>query len=182
MTEFSSELQTNLLREIERKILLANHVVWGHGALTKEQADNILQKGITGNIAYGLTEMAIPLSSSEKTDEENSNAILGQVNHWPHKDAKYVVLIEIPFGLYRSQITEIFFDTEHGRERSRIPNRFIKGYIDVLNNKLVENLAFQPNAQPTLSTKPDLNTHFRGEDDDLPPPIPTVSDTGEDIW
>ena len=169
-------------KEIEEKILIDGHVVWGHGTSSKELADRILENGITGNEAYGLMEMAIPLSDPDKTKSDNSQLIVNSLNNWPHKNCKYVIIVEIPQGHRAAQVTETFFDEKLERERSRLPSRFVKGYVNVSNYKLVENSLFQENAAPTI-TQTEKGLPTQQTKVGTHPPIPSVGENIEqDVW
>ena len=147
--DYETELQKQLLENIELKFLIEGHSVWGHGTPTKELADDILTKGIVVNPAYSLTEIGIPLTDSIKSNGENAQAVFNSAMSWPHKGHKFIVIIEIPDGLRKSQLTEIV--TINGRDRTRLPSRFIKGYIDALNLSIVENPQFQQKAPATVN-------------------------------
>src|SRR6185295_7683217 len=121
-----TELKNQLIESIEQKLLIENHSAWGHGTPTKELADDILKNGVIVNPAYSLTEIGVPLTDSTKKNSDNAQAIFNSAMAWPHKNHKFVVIIEIPHGLRKSQITETI--TIEGKERTRLPNRFIKGY------------------------------------------------------
>jgi hypothetical protein len=177
--DYENELKNKLLQNIEQELIIEGHSAWGHGTPTKELADKILKNGIVVNPAYSLTEIGVPLTDSTKSNNENAQGVLNSALSWPHKGHKFIVIIEIPHGLRKQQLTETV--TVDGRERTRLPNRFIKGYIDVLDLLVVENPQFQLNAHATENEVPIAMPPSR--ENGAPPPLPSVSEnSGEDIW
>ncbi|MEO8582101.1 MAG: hypothetical protein ABI425_06040 [Patescibacteria group bacterium] len=141
-------LKPELSTQLEKTLSLADHVIWGHGTLSELSASSILDQGISGNPNYDLFNIATPLTSNEKSDAENIDYILQQVQDWPHKNAKYVVLLAIPYGIKPNNVVERTLDEKKG-ERSSIPMRFIVGYIDVDKQTFIKNPLFISNAEPT---------------------------------
>ncbi len=177
--DHEAEMKNGLLQDIEKRLLIEGHSVWGHGTPVKELADDILKNGIIVNPAYSLTEMAIPLTDSTKGKNENAQEIFNKSMSWPHKEHKFVVVIEIPNGLRKQQLTETI--NVNGKNRTRLPSRFIKGYIDALNLSVVENPGFKPNAEATINETPVVMPPS-GEGGP-PPPVPSASGNKiEDIW
>jgi len=165
------------------KVLIDGHTVWGHGTTDKQIADAILDSGIVVNPGYGLLEIATPLSSSDRSKNDNAQTILNSVNNWGHKNSKFVVMVEMPNGYRKEQLTESSVDERSGRERTRLPSRFIKGYVDVLNFSFIENPKFEVKAAPTAVPAP---AGIRAGKLEQIVPLPTTAhdsaDAAEDVW
>ena len=184
MEHNDANFEQKFLEEIEQKILVEGHSVWGHGTSTPELAESILKEGITGNPAYGLLEMAIPLTEGDNSAAKNSHSILNSITNWPHKNCKYVVMVEVPDTYRKDQLVEEYFDEEKKSYRSRLPSRFIKGYVDSLNLKFIENPLFKENAEPTLDqTQKVLPLRKQKDIESVSIPIPTSSKNNvDDVW
>ncbi len=180
-TETNPELKNNLIKEIEAE-LQDKTAVWGHGTTTKEQADSILEEGVLASPLHGLSEIASPLTDSEKSISENANYIVDEALHWPHKNAPFVILVNFPQGITSMlKLKEIIKIKD--QERTRIPSRFLRGYIDSLNLTFVRNPKFEKDAHPTDYSFP-IVKHGNKPIDDIPKtPIPSQgSGAPDEVW
>lgn len=181
-------LKPELFDQLKSILPLSDHVIWGHGTLADISARAILEEGISGNQNYDLYQMATPLSSSEKSADENIHYIIEQSQNWPHRKARYVVLLAVPHGVKPNNAVERTEDETRG-PRATVPRRFIIGYIDSETNTFIRSRFFTPNAAPT----PGLYQSFQGKP--LPQqrrePLPTQPSEvisllpaadGDDIW
>lgn len=189
--------------ELKNKLPLKDHVICGHGTLDKATAEKILREGIVVHGGYDFFNIAIPLTDQEDSDTGNVNKIVNEAFNWRHKNAKYVVLIAIPFGFRRDEVTELITIDE--KDRTRIPQRFIVGFIDANEGKFIVNEKFIPNPQATekreiiVKGKRNLpggalntsNVRVRFEEPETPqpvtpPPIPTPTKSidldDDDLW
>ncbi len=178
--ETESELIRNLTGQIESE-LQDGTAIWGHGTLSREQADNILAEGILANPAYGLSEIAFPITDSTITKGENANHIVEQALNWPHKDAKFLVLVNFPPGITSMMKLKEFVNI-NGHERTHIPTRFLRGYIDAMNLSFVKNPNFQKDAPPTDLSIPAASPAGRKTFTKVTIPKPSETGSADDVW
>lgn len=145
--EKKSELVKILLNEVD----FTGCAIWGHGTTDRAIAEKILEEGILVNPGYSLTEIASPMTSAE-TSEMKAEEVIDQAYAWKHKRAKYVVLISIPDGARMNNVVESA--TKDGKNRTHLPPRFIRGYVNALDGVFISNPSFEKNSEPTRGLFP----------------------------
>ena len=123
----------------------------GHGTRV-DAAKEILQQGLKAKVP-DLDTTAIPLFDSSKPYEDQIPQTIEQISHWPHLDAKAVVVVMIPNPQEGEQGGRRYFnsvfqelpepDTGYNA-RYLIPPGYIRGYVDVETNKFIPNPKFKP--------------------------------------
>jgi hypothetical protein len=81
-----------LLDEL-KKIYNPEFSTLGHGAIKFN--DSILKKGLS-TAQPDLLSTALPLFDNKKPFEEQADELLNLLTHWPHLDAKNIVIVMIP--------------------------------------------------------------------------------------
>jgi len=171
-------------------IFLETHSTWGHGTIRKEDAENILAKGLYANNAPEISTTAAGI--------ENSAEGMKKIMNWPHRNLKYIVAIMIPKSAKMSGGTGLGFFYEHlwkavsdKDERKlgkwKLPAKYIRGYIDVKNIKLVPNQLFEEKPEMPEPIKHEMGDPRNniGSSQEVPKDIPQVAKKKEDtpdVW
>jgi len=144
------------LRSELKEVFNPSFSTLGHGTRV-EAAQEILQQGLRAK-QPDLYSTTVPLFDGSKPYEEQVTQVVEQISHWPHLDAKAVVVVMIPNPQEGEQGGSRYFnsvfqelpepDTGHNT-RYLIPPSYIRGYVDVETQKFIPNPKFRPE-KPTV--------------------------------
>lgn len=141
------------------KLTGMNVHLFGHGTISRETADSILQEGLgvdkpsINSTAYGMFTEADGLDAVDRNRK--------MLDHWRHKVRRHVVVLgverlpvdKIPHIRY---IQAVLQDNPVDREGPRphgpyvVDRRFVAGYFDVEGDTFVPNPDFDPRFDPAL--------------------------------
>lgn len=158
--EHTEQLTTEPLDEaLERFANSTDMDVLGHGTLSRESAESIFKTGVKST-NRNLYETAVPLSGLAQ-DEDAVAKNKDLIEHWPHRNAKYVVILGVthpseednPGYHYMQSIVQPDpekVDDGYYQNTGVIPNRFVAGYFDTTNDTFVRNPEFDSHYDPAL--------------------------------
>ena len=171
--EFAGEKKFIKLEEIANLCDFDNMMIYGHGTASAgdghEVVESIFDEGVKGFESLGsmigedrgshtvgstdLTDNAVGLWSP-MDGELDFQKLKEKLDHWPHRDAKNVILMRFPIEYYYaytefpSERTRAYF-TEHedknGQATNYIDRRFIIGNYDAETGEVELNPHFEPN-------------------------------------
>lgn len=171
--EFAGEKKFIRLEEIANLCSFDNTMICGHGTASSgnghEIIESIFNEGVKGFESLGsmigenrknevvgstdLTDNTVGLWSSME-GELNFQKLKEQLDNWPHRNAKNVILMRLPIEYYHpytevgSERTQAYF-TEHadknGQATNYIDKRFIIGNYDAETGNVELNPHFEPN-------------------------------------
>lgn len=178
----AEDSQKDIFDDLLEVLPLSDHVIWGHGTLASSVGDKILVEGIDSNPGYDLFNIATPLSSNELTASENISHILKESYEWKHKNAKFIVLLAVPFGIRPNNVVERI--EKEGKDRTHLPSRFIIGYIDAQNKTFIQNPNFIANANPTEGLIKPVALKVTSQLERPAPNVSVQSEDGDidDVW
>lgn len=151
MSEYQKLSNEDHIAEYYSSDIVENeHSVWGHGTLSEQIADEILQDGIIVDKHYGLHEIAVQLPEDAQKAAKN-------ICDWKHRNTKFIIILSIPHSfstgldLTKQQMIEEVRIEHRNNSFTRIPPRFIKGYFDVQKGQFIRNPAYRSDALPTVT-------------------------------
>lgn len=180
------------LEEALKNIFDPNFSTFGHGTRL-EAAKQILMEGLKAKYP-GLDTTAISLFDGSRPFDEQVSRVVDTITHWPHLDAKALVVVMIPNkpeGLkvgvneYFNSVFQRTGEVETGYNTPYvIPQHYIRGIIDVEGRRFIPNPTFKPEI-PKISPK---KTGLPSRDSRLlvipnvPTPSAKGSSSGDDVW
>jgi len=175
-----SGIEMETFRQELSPIFDERFVTYGHGTRI-EAAEQILREGLQAKQAPNLDTTAYGL--------ENTNEGLNKIINWPHLDAKAIIVVMLPKNMERSHggmgfDKHLWEDSNNELNPYRLPPKFIKGYIDVKNRKLILNPAFEES--PDMPEPKIYKSAFEGRpkkaEGQIEIPTLNTNSSDQEIW
>ncbi|MEK7188112.1 MAG: hypothetical protein AAB691_04690 [Patescibacteria group bacterium] len=152
----------------------------GHGT-NLEAAEQAIQEGLYARQAPSLETTALGLEDNDKD--------LKKILAWPHGKPQAIVIIMLPRDMERTYggvgpEEHLWESSNNELNPYRLPKKYIKGYINIEERKLVLNPAFEenPTMPPPILHNADISKIGRTSDTPVEIPKANSGDSGEDVW